>query len=66
MECPECGFELVYWDFFGTNMHLDSFDRVKPGFKKSGDIYKCPNPECETIWHTHVDNDDDLHEGMPC
>lgn len=67
MECPVCEHELIHWDIYGRNLHLDSLDRIKPGFIKSGDIYKCPNEECESerIWHTRG-NSDELYEGMPC
>jgi len=67
MECPECGDELRYVDYYGTNLHLDSFDRPKPGFVKTGDIFQCKNEECEcfqTFYHT--DNTGELKEGYPC
>ena len=34
MECPYCNQELAYHDFYGKNLRLDSFNRVKDGFVK--------------------------------
>jgi len=67
MECPYCEEELEYHDFYGTNLRLDSFGIVKPGFDKCGDIYKCMNEECEAFQeHFYTDKQGELHEGYPC
>jgi|688.fasta_scaffold466591_3 hypothetical protein len=67
MECPYCGEELNYDYFYGRNLRLDSLGRVKEGFQKVGDIYRCDNEECEYqgFFHTHG-NSDELDEGYPC
>jgi hypothetical protein len=66
-QCPHCGSEIVHWDVYGRNLSLDSLGHVRPGFQKSGDIYKCCNEDCDIgIWHTRVDSEDELREGMPC
>jgi hypothetical protein len=65
-ECPHCGSELLHWDVYGRNLSLDNWGRVREGFQKSGDIFKCTNEECDCpIWHTRRD-DGELYEGMPC
>ncbi|MFX0135471.1 MAG: hypothetical protein ACFFDN_17640 [Candidatus Hodarchaeota archaeon] len=67
MECPECKCELKWIDYYGTNLHLDEFDRPKPGFNKIGDIYQCDNEECNCYQdYFHTDNTDELKEGYPC
>lgn len=67
MECPYCGEELYYDDFYGKNLHLDSFGKVKDGFIKEGDIYACNNEECEYQGYFYTCSfDDELHEGYPC
>jgi len=61
-ECPECGEELVYHDYFGRICaHQDGHIE--------GDIYQCPNEDCDSFqesFHSHRSNPDDLHEGYPC
>ena len=65
MECPYCGIELEYEDYFGRYLGNDNWD-------KKGEIYKCPNEECESeifgnffyIWMS--DNNNRLYEGYPC
>jgi len=67
MECPYCEVKLLYIDFYGINLRLDSLGRVKPGFQKCGDIFKCVNDECDAFgefFYTHLG--DELHEGYPC
>ena len=67
MECPYCNQELAYHDFYGKNLRLDSFNRVKDGFVKSGDIYICNNENCEYYEeHFYTDKNEELHEGYPC
>jgi len=65
--CPYCENPLTYEDVFGKNLHLDSFGKIKDGFQKSGDIYKCKNEQCDAFdehFYTRV-SDDELHEGYP-
>ena len=67
MECPECEEELQYVDFYGRNLHLDSFGRVKDGFEKEGDIFKCKNEHCtsyEEFFRTSYNGE--LRYGYPC
>lgn len=67
MECPYCGEELKCTDFYGRNLHLDSFGRVKEGFEKQGDIFRCNNEECDHYCESfYTDLRDELHEGYPC
>ena len=67
MHCPGCTQELTYVDFYGTNLSLDSFGKVRPGFNKYGDIYKCENKNCDYFdEHFHTDKEGDLVEGYPC
>lgn len=62
MNCPYCDVELVWDDYFGKwNGHA---------IDKRGDIYKCPNDECDSgvfnffFWNTL--KDESLREGYPC
>ena len=67
MECPYCGNKLHYHDYYGKNLRLDSFDKPKSGFVKSGDIYRCDNEDCEMFdeyFYTYEGSD--LQEGYPC
>ena len=62
-DCPECGAELVWSDWYGHGPNIES----RP---KDGDIYRCPNEDCPSDggcrhWHTRP-GDGDLHEGYPC
>lgn len=70
MECPLCGEELDYVDYFGRiASHQDG--------KVLGDIWKCPNGSeqdgsCDSesfyvagSFYSYRDNDE-LHEGYPC
>jgi hypothetical protein len=67
MECPSCGSELQWDDVFGRNLHIDALGRIRPGFIKTGDIYRCPNEECESHWwYTLDDDDNNLYDGYPC
>ena len=66
-ECPYCEELLKYKDYYGKNLMLDNFDRPKPGFVKSGDIYKCENDRCIMYQESfHTDATGELHEGYPC
>lgn len=71
MECPYCGEELIYDDYFGRICaHQDG--------KVLGDIWRCPNGKeqngkCESelfhvagCFYTYRDNDIRLYEGYPC
>lgn len=70
MECPYCGEELIWEDYFGRiAAHQDG--------KVLGDIYRCPNGQeeseiCESsmfnvpgYFYTYRDTGE-LHEGYPC
>lgn len=70
MECPICGTELEYYDYFGhIAAHQDG--------KICGEIYKCPlgsncDGSCESdlfyvsgSYYIYCDSDE-LHEGYPC
>lgn len=51
MECPYCGAELMYNDYYGTGLQEYYYGTAGNGiyypstFKKIGDIYKCPNSD---------------------
>lgn len=67
MYCPYCNVELMWDDVFGKNLRLDSWNRVKPGFEKIGDIYRCGNEECEYQGYFYMlESNDNLYEGYPC
>lgn len=61
MECPECGTELEWIDYFGPHQGGGSI-------KKVGDIYQCQNEECDaTHFHTFdSESGEPLHDGYPC
>ena len=64
MICPYCRTELEYHDYFGHYLGNDRWD-------KHGEIYKCPNEECESstfgnFFYTWDARSDDLLEGYPC
>lgn len=61
-ECPECGQELTYEDYYGRICaHQDGV--------VIGDIFRCQNEECSRhgdSWHTKRDEGGStLHEGYP-
>ena len=62
MECPYCGHELDLVDYFGRYIsHFGSWHVL-------GDIYKCPNEDCEfhgTNFYVYR-GDSEVHEGYPC
>lgn len=69
MTCPYCEKELKDEDVYGINLRLDSFNMIKPGFEKQGDIFKCLNEECESEafnYLFHTDPTGELHDGYPC
>lgn len=67
MECPYCETDLTCTDFYGRNLRLDSLDRVKDGFEKEGDIFRCDNEDCEMYEESfYTDRFDELHDGYPC
>jgi hypothetical protein len=46
MECPYCGAELVWQDYYGNIVHANYyFGYPQSWIDKTGDIYKCPNSE---------------------
>ena len=64
-ECPYCGWELEYHDYYGRICaHQDGF--------VAGQIYKCHNEECGSeCFNFHFHNlsgygDYELREGYPC
>ena len=64
-ECPYCEQELEYHDYYGRICaHQDG--------KVIGNIYKCPNEECESevfnycFYDCSGQGDDTLREGYPC
>ena len=62
-DCPHCGQELEYHDYFGKYT-----GRGFSGIDRCGAIYKCANESCsafdEHFWA--LDSDGVLHEGYPC
>jgi hypothetical protein len=66
-ECSYCGEELIYDDVYGRNLQLDRWNRIKEGFIKEGDIYRCDNEKCEYQGFFYTcSQDNKLHEGYPC
>jgi hypothetical protein len=70
MECPYCGEELTYHDYYGKIKHADHY-YIYPQtwIERTGDIYKCPNEECESEVFNYLfytDKHENLHEGYPC
>ncbi len=60
MNCPNCTKELVYKDWYGTNMKFNGSGN------KKGNIYSCENESCESYEeHFHTRNGE-LQEGYPC
>jgi hypothetical protein len=63
MICPYCGSELEYEDYFGKYLGNERWD-------KKGEIYKCPNEDCESSVFNYCfytfDDKNDLYEGYPC
>jgi hypothetical protein len=63
MICPYCGAELEYEDYFGKYLGDWCWD-------KKGEIYKCPNENCESsdfnYYFYSFDDRNDLYEGYPC
>jgi hypothetical protein len=59
MDCPYCGEELAWHDYYGP--------RVDGRIQKRGDIYKCENEECDAYeQHFYTDQREELHDGYPC
>jgi hypothetical protein len=71
MQCPYCGEELEWEDYFGRlAAHQDGY--------VAGHIYRCPNGleqdgSCESelfhvagSFYTYTGLEDQLHEGYPC
>jgi len=67
-ECPYCGEELEYQDYFGRISGWNQFFN-EPIIDHEGDIYKCLNEECESEafnYYFYDFCDDILREGYPC
>lgn len=64
MNCPYCGKELKWDDYYGKNLRLDYFGNPKSGFEKVGDIYRCDNEECEYQGYFYTEYDSDLKEDI--
>lgn len=68
-ECPHCGQELVYHDYFGKVKYADHYYLYPQSWiEKTGEIFKCKNEDCEAFdEHFYAyDADGVLHEGYPC
>jgi hypothetical protein len=60
MECPYCGLELIFEDYYGRGLSEHAFEKL-------GDIYRCNNEDCESYReYFYTDSNDELHEGYPC
>jgi hypothetical protein len=71
MECPYCGNELIWNDYFGKIKHSEHYWLYPQSWiEKRGDIYKCENEDCDSgvfnsFFYTYGNNDE-LKEGYPC
>jgi hypothetical protein len=69
MECPYCGEELNYEEYYGKhNWEMGpGVTGMRDWWDKTGDIYKCKNEECDAYeQHFYTDKQDNLHEGYLC
>lgn len=70
MICPYCGNELELHDYYGKVQYAEHYYSYPRSYiKKTGDIYKCLNEECESEVFNYLfytDSNDNLHEGYPC
>jgi hypothetical protein len=68
VECPYCGEELEYHDYYGRTKYSEHY-WIHPHswIERIGDIFKCKNEDCECFEQLfYTDERDDLHEGYPC
>lgn len=70
MECPYCGEELRWIDYYGHTRYSEHYWIYPHSWiEKEGDIYQCQNEECESqVFNGHFYDrcDSDLREGYPC
>lgn len=46
MECPYCGTELIWHDYYGKRQYAEHYYIYPQSWiEKQGDIYKCPNSD---------------------
>jgi len=62
-ECPSCGIELEYHDYFGKYT-----GQGMSGIEKKGTIYKCANESCTSFDESFYEYTAEgiLREGYPC
>jgi len=70
MECPYCGNELIWNDYFGHMQYAQHYyEYPQSWIKHEGDIYKCENENCESEnfnYYFYTDPNGNLKEGYPC
>jgi len=65
MECPYCGEELKWEDYYGKFKKGNYWTPIY--IDKVGDIYICENEKCEYYQeHFYTDPNGYLQEGYPC
>ena len=60
MDCPNCGKELNYHDWYGIKMKFDGSG------EKKGEIFKCENESCNLFEETFHTRNGELCDGYPC
>lgn len=74
MDCPYCGTELKYHDYYGQKIRTEHYYiHHQSWIEKTGDIYKCPNyegfddlGEAKKYQDSHPDTKDLLLEEVTC
>ena len=61
-ECPDCGGDLKYDDYFGHRIGWNHFHN-EPIISHEGDIYWCE--DCQEWFHVLL-SDGELRAGYPC
>lgn len=69
MNCPYCGEELEYNDYFGSIKYADHYYLYPQSWiEKKGEIFKCINENCsdyDSYFYVYL-NSDIIHKGYPC
>ena len=68
MQCPECGNDMAYVDYYGRMQYTEHYYRYpRSWIEKIGDIYKCTNDNCDYFQeYFHTNAVGDMEYGYPC